>query len=59
MTTMPAVPTVPRTLDLRSLLPRKSHFLLGFRQTGKTFLIRKTHGDVRVYDLLDSATSLR
>jgi uncharacterized protein len=58
MTTMPTEPNVPRTLDLRSLLERKSHFLLGPRQTGKTFLIRKTLGDVRVYDLLDSATFL-
>jgi predicted AAA+ superfamily ATPase len=55
---MPTEPTDPRTLDLRSLLARKSHFLLGPRQTGKTFLIRKSLGDVRVYNLLDSATFL-
>jgi predicted AAA+ superfamily ATPase len=55
---MPTEPEIPRALDLRSLLAQKSHFLLGPRQTGKTFLIRKTLGDVRVYDLLDSRTFL-
>ncbi len=55
---MATEPEIPRALDLRSLLERKSHFLLGPRQTGKTFLIRRTLGDVRVYDLLDSATFL-
>src|SRR3989304_2986327 len=33
-------PHLARTLDLASLLARKSHFLLGPRQTGKTTLIR-------------------
>ncbi len=55
---MPTELEIPRTLDLRALLARKSHFLLGPRQTGKTFLIRTTLGDVRAYDLLNSATFL-
>lgn len=51
-------PTIPRVLDLGTLLARKSHFLLGPRQTGKTFLVRQTLPDARVYDLLDSAVYL-
>jgi predicted AAA+ superfamily ATPase len=47
-----------RTLNLPALLERKSYFLLGPRQTGKTFLIRQTLPGVRVYDLLDTATYL-
>jgi predicted AAA+ superfamily ATPase len=47
-------PTVPRLLDLAALARRKSHFLLGPRQTGKTTLVRRTLPDARVYDLLDS-----
>lgn len=58
MTTMPSVPIIERLVDLPSLIERKSHFLLGSRQTGKTFLIRHTLGGVRVYDLLDSSTFL-
>lgn len=49
---------IPRSLDLQALLAKKSHFLLGPRQTGKTSLIRHTLGSARVYDLLDSATYL-
>ena len=49
---------VPRSLDLRALLEKKSHFLFGPRQTGKTFLIRRTLRDVRVYDLLDTSVFL-
>ncbi len=50
---------IERTLDLGSLLEKKSHFLLGPRQTGKTTLIRHTLPPrVRVYDLLDSAIFL-
>ncbi|MCC6243440.1 MAG: ATP-binding protein [Gemmatimonadaceae bacterium] len=51
-------PTLPRTLDLASLLANKSHFLLGPRQTGKTTLIRDTLPGVRSYDLLDSRVFL-
>jgi uncharacterized protein len=50
---------VDRVLDLPRLVSKKSHFLLGPRQTGKTFLIRHRLKDVKVYDLLDTATYLR
>jgi predicted AAA+ superfamily ATPase len=49
---------VERALDLRALVAKKSHFLLGPRQTGKTFLITHVLPDLRVYDLLDTATYL-
>jgi len=49
---------VPRALDLQALLGRKSHFLLGPRQTGKSTLIRHALPGVRIYNLLDSATFL-
>ncbi len=51
-------PSIGRTLDLVSLMGKKSHFLLGPRQTGKTYLIRKTLPGVMLYDLLDSAMFL-
>lgn len=51
-------PVLPRSLDLAGLLDRKSHFLFGPRQTGKTTLIRTALPGVRVYDLLDSAVFL-
>ncbi len=51
-------PHVHRLLDLRALLARKSHFLLGPRQTGKSTLIRDALPNTPVYDLLDSATYL-
>ena len=46
------------TINLPGLLARKSYFLLGPRQTGKSFLIRQTLPGVRVFDLLDSPTYL-
>ena len=49
---------IPRTLDLRSLLAKKSHFLLGPRQTGKTTLVRHALPDTPRYDLLETATWL-
>lgn len=49
---------VPRALDPASLVERKSHFLLGPRQTGKTFLVHRSLPEARVYDLLDSSTYL-
>jgi predicted AAA+ superfamily ATPase len=55
---MDATNSIPRLLDLRTLLQRKSHFLLGPRQTGKTTLIRQSLPGVPVYDLLDSAVYL-
>ena len=48
------IPYIRRLIDLNVLLDKKSHFLLGPRQTGKTFLIHRTLKNVRVYDLLDS-----
>lgn len=53
-----SLPVVERRLDLPALLRKKSHFLFGPRQTGKTFLIRHSLKGVRVYDLLDSSTYL-
>lgn len=49
---------IGRILDLPFLLQKKSHFLFGPRQTGKTFLIRQTMKGARVYDLLDSSIYL-
>jgi len=51
-------PHLERGLDLTALLEKKSHFLFGPRQTGKTTLIRGTLPGARVYDLLDSAVYL-
>lgn len=51
-------PYINRMLDLRGLLEKKSHFLLGPRQTGKSFLISHSLKDARVYDLLDTAVFL-
>jgi predicted AAA+ superfamily ATPase len=58
--TMPPTPNpqIRRALDLPRLLERKSHFLFGPRQTGKTTLIRETLPRARVYDLLDSTVYL-
>lgn len=47
------IPKIERLVDLKALLAKKSHFFLGPRQTGKTFLIRHKLDGVRVYDLLD------
>jgi len=51
-------PQVDRSIDLHALLKNKSHFLLGPRQTGKTFLIQHALKNIRVYDLLDHAIYL-
>lgn len=51
-------PVIARSLDLDSLLAKKSHFLLGPRQTGKSFLISQGLRGVRIYDLLDTAMYL-
>src|SRR5579862_6363215 len=56
--TIMATAYLPRTLDLPALLAKKSYFLFGPRQTGKSSLIRHTLPTARVYDLLDSATYL-
>lgn len=51
-------PIVDRIVDLPALLGKRSFFLFGPRQTGKTFLIRHTLEDARVYDLLDTSVYL-
>jgi predicted AAA+ superfamily ATPase len=45
---------VPRALDLAKLASRKSLFLFGPRQTGKTALVRHALPEARIYDLLDA-----
>ena len=51
-------PRIQRLIDLSALLSKKSHFLFGPRQTGKSFLINQSLPDVRVYDLLDTSIYL-
>src|SRR5882724_1533086 len=51
-------PTLPRALDIASLAAKKSHFLLGPRQTGKSHLVRTAFPRARIYDLLDHRTYL-
>jgi len=53
-----ASPYVDRLVDLGVLLAKKSHFLFGPRQTGKSFLIHQSLPGVRVYDLLDTSIYL-
>ena len=50
---------IRRYLSLSELMAKKSHFLLGPRQTGKTSLIRDTMPHCRIYNLLDFETFLR
>ena len=49
---------VPRLLDLPRLLEKRSHFLFGPRQTGKTSLVRHSLKEAKVYDLLDTSVFL-
>jgi uncharacterized protein len=58
MATSGRAPGIRRAVDLAALLAQKSHFLIGPRQTGKTFLIRQTLPKVPQFDLLDSTTYL-
>lgn len=51
-------PYIERMVDLPALIGKKSHFLFGPRQTGKTSLIRHTLKGVKVYDLLDTSVYL-
>jgi len=51
-------PWIPRRLDLKDLVVRKSHFLLGPRLTGKTSLIHHTLPEAKIFDLLDSTVFL-
>lgn len=46
-------PYISRTLDLAKIASRKSTFLFGPRQTGKTALARNALPAARFYDLLD------
>jgi len=50
---------IKRALNLHDLLTKKSYFLFGPRQTGKTWLIRETLQDCKVYNLLDSGIFLK
>src|SRR4030066_477531 len=49
---------IERVLNLPFLLQKKSHFLFGPRQTGKTSLIRHSLKGVRSYDLLYNSVYL-
>jgi predicted AAA+ superfamily ATPase len=51
-------PVIERLLNFRQLVEKKSHFVFGPRQTGKSFLIRQTLPGYRVYDLLDTSIYL-
>jgi uncharacterized protein len=50
---------VERRLDLERVLKKKSCFLFGPRQTGKSSLIRHRLAKYRVYNLIDSETYLK
>ncbi len=50
---------IPRQLDLNKLLKDKSYFLIGPRQTGKSWLIDRTLSQYRIYNLLESETYLK
>jgi len=52
------IPYVERILKLPALLQKKSYFLFGPRQTGKTFLVHRTLKGARIYDLLDTSVYL-
>jgi predicted AAA+ superfamily ATPase len=51
-------PIIARAPDLARWVAKKSLFLFGPRQTGKTFLLRHALPRARVYDLLDSTVYL-
>lgn len=53
-----SAPLIERLPDVNGWLGKKSHFLFGPRQTGKTFLIRRVLPHARLYDLLDSSVYL-
>jgi predicted AAA+ superfamily ATPase len=50
---------IHRLLNLQPLLEKKSYFLWGPRQTGKSWLIRHTLKEYPYYNLLDNSTFLR
>lgn len=41
---------IERALDIAGLMQKKSHFLLGPRQTGKSFLLHHAFPGVKVYN---------
>lgn len=49
---------IARSLDLRAALAKRSLFLFGPRQTGKSTLVRDQLADARLIDLLESDTYL-
>lgn len=49
---------IKRIINLKEKLLKKSHFLFGARQTGKSTLIKNILKEYRCYDLLDSETYL-
>jgi len=51
-------PAINRLPDLVGWMGKKSHFLFGPRQTGKTFLIHRLFSGIQLYDLLDSSIYL-
>lgn len=51
--------SVARFVDIRALLAKKSFFLFGPRQTGKSWLVRNTPGLAPVFNLLDAETYLQ
>ncbi len=57
-TTASGALVLPRLANLRSWVGKKSHFLFGPRQTGKSFLVKQALPEARVYDLLDHSTYL-
>jgi len=50
---------IKRQLDLSKILPKKSYFLFGPRQTGKTSLIQHTLIEYRYYNLLQTDVFLK
>lgn len=52
------LPYISRILNIPALLGKKSYFLFGPRQTGKTSLIHHTLKGVKTYDLLDTSIYL-
>jgi uncharacterized protein len=55
---VPSPVWIPRLLDLPALLAKRSHFLFGPRQTGKTSLVHHSLQKAKIYDLLDSSVFL-
>lgn len=50
---------IPRRLNIKEEVLKKSCFLFGPRQTGKSWLIRKHLADHKIYNLLESETFLK